>query len=73
MMARVKVDSLVFSGRDEDFEFFSERFEARLASLKLVRYLTMMEVRTGITQDQLNEHHADIWYELVLCLDKRKV
>ena len=30
-----KLETLMFSGKDEDFEYFAERFEARLHLLKL--------------------------------------
>ena len=30
-----KLETLLFSGKDEDFEYFAERFEARLHLLKL--------------------------------------
>jgi len=67
------VKELTFSGREEDFEFFSERFEARLAGLKLVKYLTMFEPTGSLRQDKLDAFHTDIWYELVQCVDRKSL
>jgi len=87
-MSRVvsKVENLVFSGRDEDFEFFSEKFEARLASMKLKKFLKKLEADpvpestssdttpvTRVTEDDLAERHEEIWYELVQVIDKKSL
>jgi len=73
MAVSTKLENLTFSGREEDFDFFSEKFEARLASLKLVEYLEKTEPEGENTQDVLNEKHREIWYQLVQCVDRKSL
>ena len=75
-----KLETLLFSGKDEDFEYFAERFEARLHLLKLRRVLLDQETLAEATEanfaeeeTRLQEKQFDVWCELVQCLDKRTV
>ena len=68
----------MFSGKDEDFEYFSERLEARLHLLKLRDVLldnVSLPDRTAQNfneeQDKLRERQFEVWCELVQCLDKK--
>ena len=80
MMTRTvqsKLETLLFSGKDEDFEYFAERFEARLHLLKLRRVLLDQETLPETTEAnfaeeeiRLREKQFDVWCQLVQCLDK---
>ena len=69
----------LFSGKDEDFQYFAERFEARLHSYKLRTVLLDQEnlpEETGTyfdcEQNKLKEEF-EVWCELVLCLDRKSL
>ena len=71
-----KLETLLFSGKDEDFENFAERFEARLHLLKVRTVLLDQENLSEETdanfaseQIKLKEKQFEVWCELVQCLD----
>ena len=73
-----KLETLMFSGKDEDFEYFGERFEARLHLLKLrsvlldTETLPATEAENFATEsEKLKEKQFEVWCELVQCLDKK--
>ena len=75
-----KLETLMFSGKDEDFEYFAERFEARLHLLKLrsvlldTETLPATEAENFVAEsEKLKEKQFEVWCELVQCLDKKTV
>ena len=73
-----KLETLMFSGKDEDFEYFAERFEARLHLLKLRSVLLDTEIlpateaeNFAAESEKLKEKQFEVWCELVQCLDKK--
>ena len=75
-----KMETLLFSGKDEDFEYFAERFEARLHLLKLRTVLLDQEnlpeetdANFASEQNKLNEKQFEVWCELVQCLDRKSL
>ena len=56
-----KLETLLFSGKDENFEYFAERFEARLHLLKLRTVL--------LDQENLSEE-TDANFATLLCICK---
>ena len=75
-----KLETLLFSGKDEDFEYFAERFEARLHLLKLRTVLLDQEnlpeetdANFASEQNKLKEKQFEIWCELVQCLDRKSL
>ena len=74
------METLLFSGKDEDFENFFERFEARLHLLKLRTVLLDQENLRNQTdanfaseQNKLKEKQFEVWCELVQCLDRKSL
>ena len=68
---RSKLETL-FSGKDEDFEYFAERFEARLHLLKLRSVLLDTETLPATEAEnfaaeskKLKEKQFEVWCELV--------
>ena len=75
-----KLETLLFSGKDEDFEYFAERFEARLHLLKLRTVLLDQEnlpeetdANFASEQNKLKENQFEVWCELVQCLDRKSL
>ena len=75
-----KLETLLFSGKDEDFEYFAERFEARLHLLKLRTVLLDQEnlpeetdANFASEQNKLKEKQFEVWCELVQCLDRKSL
>ena len=81
-----KTERLVLSGREDDFLYFAEQFEARMHSLKLGKVLIgeAIYVRNNSSEEQrrqaiekgreeLEEKMKTLWYELVQALDKTSV
>ena len=75
-----KLETLLFSEKDEDFEYFAERFEARLHFLKLRTVLLDKEnlpeetdANFASEQNKLKEKQFEIWCELVQCLDRKSM
>ena len=73
-----KLKILLFSGKDEDFEYFAERFEGRLHSLKQRSVLLDTETlpateaeNFAAESDKVKEKQFEVWCELVQCLDKK--
>lgn len=69
---------LRFSGREEDFEAFSDQFEAKLHLKKLRKTLLGKETqRDGETDEaydeRLEENQMSIWCEWVQCLDTKRI
>ena len=58
-----KSERIIFWGREDDFVYFAEQFEARMHSLKLRKVLTgdanyedyMPNVRNGASEEQRTE------------------
>ena len=81
---KTKLERLVFSGKEEDFAFFADQFEARMYILKLDKVLldkvkiTIAVDRTDQTQvdlqtkeeDALAEQKYQVWCELIQCLQR---
>ena len=76
---------LQFSGKDDDWGYFAEQFEARMYGLKLLDVLNN-EVETPIKpetesgeeralrlseEEKLATRRYEVWIELVQCLDKK--
>ena len=75
-----KLETLLFSGKDEDFEHFAERFEALLHLLKLRTVLLDQEnlpeetdANCASEQNKLKEKQFEVWCELVQCLDRKSL
>ena len=75
-----KLETLLFSEKDEDFEYFAERFEAQLHLLKLRTVLLDQEnlpeetdANFASEQNKLKEKHFEVWCELVQCLDRKSL
>ena len=75
-----KLKTLLFSGKNEDFEYFAERFEARLHLLKFRTVLLDQENLSEETdanfaseQNKLKEKQFEVWCELVQCLDRKSL
>ena len=84
-----KTERLVFSGREDDFLYFAQHFEARMHSLKngkvlsgeaiylnyvqTVRNNSSEEQRRQAGREELEEKNKTLWYELVQALDKTSV
>ena len=76
-----KLETLMFSGKDEDFEDFAERFEARLHLLKLSKLRSvLLDTETlpateaencADESEKLKEKQFEVWCEMVQCLDKK--
>ena len=67
-----------FSGKEEDFEAFSEQFEAKLHLKKLRKTLINKELKKedesdGDYDERLEENRMSIWCELVQCLDTKMI
>ena len=63
-----KLETLLFSRKNEDFEYFAERFEARLHLLKLRRVLLDQETLPETTEanfadkeTRLHKKQFDVW------------
>lgn len=81
---RSKLDKLTFSGKDDDFAFFGDQFEARMYVLKLDKVLLDKVVITEAVdktdaaqvtkeqaeRDDLAEKQYQVWCELIQCLQK---
>jgi hypothetical protein len=82
-----KFATLLFSGKEEDFTYFAEQFEARMYTLKLTKVLLD---KVAVTEETHNESGQDrtarlaeesaladlryqVWCELVQCLDRKSV
>ena len=75
-----KLETLLFSRKGEDFEYFAERFEARLHLLKLRIVLLDQEnlpeetdANFASEQNKLKEKLFEVWCELVQCLDRKSL
>ena len=74
-----KLETLLFSGKDEDFEHFAESFEARLHLLKLTTGLLDQnlpeetDANFAREQNKLKEKQFEVWCELVQCLDRKSL
>ena len=75
-----KLETLLFSGEDEEFEYFAERFEARLHLLKLRSALLDQEnlpeetdAKFAREQNKLKQKQFEVWCELVQCLDRKSL
>ena len=73
-----ELETLMFSGEDEDFKKFAERFEARLHLVKLRSVLLDTETlpateaeNFAAESEKLKEKQFEVWCELVQCLDKK--
>ena len=73
-----KLETLLFSGKNEDFEYSAERFEARLLLLKLRTTLLDQgnspedtDVNSATEQSNLKEKRFEVWCELVQYLDRK--
>ena len=71
---------MLFSGKNEDFEYFAERFEAWLHLLTLRTVLLDQEILPEETdanfaseQNKLKEKQVEVWCELVQCLDRKSL
>ena len=80
---RTKVERICFNGKEEDFAFFSDQFEAKMYLLKLDKVLldkvniTIADTTdaAAVTQQQKDEEElADkryqVWCELIQCLQR---
>ena len=75
-----KLESLLFSGKDEDFEYFAERFEARLKLLNMRTVFFDQEnlpqetdANFASEQNKLKEEQFEVWCELVQCPDRQSL
>ena len=77
-----KHEKLTFSGRDDDFVYFQERFEARMYQLKLRDVLRGKVTIESLVAGGLSAENAEVkmedlqyqlWCELIQCLDKKSV
>ena len=66
-----KLEKLMFSGKDEDFEYFSERFETRLHLLKLrsvwldTESLPATEAKNFAAEsEKLKETQFEVWCDV---------
>ena len=70
------LETLMFSAKDEDFEYFSQRFEARLHLLKLRSVLLYTEALPATAaenfaaeSEKLKLKQFEVWCESVQFLD----
>ncbi len=84
---QTKLDILMFSAKDEGFEYFAEQFEARMYALVLHKVLLDQITVPGEVENEssasntarakaesdLKENRYRLWCELVRCIDKRSV
>jgi hypothetical protein len=87
MAVKSKLEKLIFSGKEEDFSYFAELFEARIYVLKLSKVLLDKIKVTAEKDDETNDQRVDreaeeaalaelrysLWCELVQCLDRKSV
>ena len=66
-MDNQKRNWLQFSGADDDFGYWSEKFEAYMHTKRL------REKLVGDTDCDNDQEKYNIWAELIQCLDKRSV
>ena len=80
---RTKLEKLTFSGKDDDFAFFADQFEARMYMLQLDSVLLDKvvikeadqtneedKVREQKDKDDLAGKRYQVWCELIQCLQK---
>jgi hypothetical protein len=82
-----KLERLVFSGKEEDFTYFQDQFEARMYLLRLTDALldrikttpqkdeeTEEETRTRTAEEApRDEQRYKVWCEIIQCLDRKSV
>ena len=75
-----KMQRVVFSGKDEDWDVFAEQFEARMHSLKLRKALLGdFGVRPEVLEqgdafdEGVEEAKYSVWCELIQCLDRKSI
>ena len=66
---RTKVESLLFSGKQEDFQYFEVKFEARCHLLKLTKILN----GDNTENRKYDDINMTLWCELVQCLDRKSL
>ncbi len=85
-MVTQRIERLTFSGKDEDFSYFAEQFEARMFLLGLDRVLLgrvivpkaepddedSLLTQTN-AQTSVERKQYQVWCELIQCLDRKSV
>jgi len=69
---QTRLEKLTFSGREEDFPFFAEQFEARMILLKLGDVLNGSDGEESFSEE-VSERQQLVWCELIMCLDRKSV